>query len=180
MLTSSVVVVWSLSHVRLFATSWTACQAPLSMGFFRQEYWNGLPFPPVSDLPHLGVEPMSSAGLLHWQAGSWPLSHQGLPNFKCTAHWPRYIYIFCFRFFSLIGYYKILSRVSCVIQWVLVGYILCIVPLGGTPIGKTQPNFLAARGVITICWSHAPHPHWHFVFQSHWWPLCLKNYFLEV
>ena len=35
-----------LSHVRLFATLWTvAQQAPLSMGFSRQEYWNGLPFP---------------------------------------------------------------------------------------------------------------------------------------
>ena len=35
-----------LSHVRLFATPWTiACQAPPSMGFSRQEYWNGLPFP---------------------------------------------------------------------------------------------------------------------------------------
>ena len=40
------VKVESLSHVRLFMTPWTvACQAPLSMGFFRQEYWNGLPFP---------------------------------------------------------------------------------------------------------------------------------------
>ena len=39
-----------LSHVRLFATPWTvACQAPLSVGFCRQEYWSGLPFPrPVS------------------------------------------------------------------------------------------------------------------------------------
>ena len=41
-----------LSHVPLFATPWTvACQAPLSMGFFRQEYWNGLPFPSPGDLP---------------------------------------------------------------------------------------------------------------------------------
>ena len=36
----------SLSRVRLFATPWTAaCQAPLSMGFSRQEYWSGVPFP---------------------------------------------------------------------------------------------------------------------------------------
>jgi len=41
-----------LSHVRLFATSWTvACQAPLSMGFSKQEYWSGLPFFPSGDLP---------------------------------------------------------------------------------------------------------------------------------
>ena len=40
-----------LSRVQLFATPWTvAWQAPLSMGFFRQEYWSGLPFPPPGDL----------------------------------------------------------------------------------------------------------------------------------
>ena len=40
-----------LSHVQLFETPWTvACQAPLSMGFPRQEYWSGLPFPPPGDL----------------------------------------------------------------------------------------------------------------------------------
>ena len=42
----------SLSRVRLFATSWTvAYQAPPSMGFSRQEYWSGLPFPSPEDLP---------------------------------------------------------------------------------------------------------------------------------
>ena len=42
------------------ATPWTvAHQAPLSMGFFRQEYWSGLPFPPIGDLPHPVIEPMS-------------------------------------------------------------------------------------------------------------------------
>ena len=34
-------------------------QAPLSMGFFRQEYWSGLPFPPPGDLPGLGIKPTS-------------------------------------------------------------------------------------------------------------------------
>ena len=43
-------------------TPWTvAHQAPLSMGFSRQEYWSGLPFPPPGDLPDLGVEPTSPA-----------------------------------------------------------------------------------------------------------------------
>ena len=42
------------SSVRLFATLWTvACQVPLSMGFFRQEYWSGLPFLPPENLPEL-------------------------------------------------------------------------------------------------------------------------------
>ena len=50
----------SLSHVRLFATPWTiAYQAPLSMGFSRREYWNGLPFPSPGDLPDPGIEPES-------------------------------------------------------------------------------------------------------------------------
>ena len=45
-----------------FATSWTIThQAPLSMGFPRQEYWSGLPFPSPGDLPDPGIEPASPA-----------------------------------------------------------------------------------------------------------------------
>ena len=45
-----------LSLVQLFVTPWTvACQAPPSMGFSRQEYWSGLPFPPPRDLPNPGT-----------------------------------------------------------------------------------------------------------------------------
>ena len=52
----------SLSHVRLFATPWTvAYQAPLSMGFSRQEYWSRLPFPSPGDLPDPGIKPRSLA-----------------------------------------------------------------------------------------------------------------------
>ena len=48
------------SRVQLFVTFWTvACQAPLSMGFSRQEYWNGLPYPPPGDLSDLEIEAMS-------------------------------------------------------------------------------------------------------------------------
>ena len=48
---------WSLSCVRLFATLWALShQAPLSMGFPRQEYWSGLPFPLPGDLPDQGIE----------------------------------------------------------------------------------------------------------------------------
>ena len=51
-----------LSHVPLFSTPWTiARQAPLSMGFSRQEYCIGLPFPPTGDLPHPGIKLMSPA-----------------------------------------------------------------------------------------------------------------------
>ena len=51
------VCVW-LSCVQLFQTPWTvACQAPLSMGFLRQEYWSGLPFPFLGDLSDPGIDP---------------------------------------------------------------------------------------------------------------------------
>ena len=56
------VKVKSLSRVRLLATLWTvALQAPLSMGFSRQEYWSGLPFPSPGDLPNPGIKPGSPA-----------------------------------------------------------------------------------------------------------------------
>ena len=52
----------SLSCVRLFATPWTvAHQAPLSMGFSRQDYWSGLPFSPLGDLPDPGIKSGSPA-----------------------------------------------------------------------------------------------------------------------
>ena len=61
------------SHVQLFATLWTiAHQAPLSMGFSRQEYWSGLPCPPPGDHPDPGIQSHLFC-LLHWQAGSLPL-----------------------------------------------------------------------------------------------------------
>ena len=50
------------SRVRLFATPWTvASQAPPFMGFSRQEYWSGLPFPSPGDLPDPGIKPRSPA-----------------------------------------------------------------------------------------------------------------------
>ena len=55
-------IVKSLSCVRLFATPWTvAYQAPLSMGFSRQQYWSGLPFPSPGDLPNPAIKPRSPA-----------------------------------------------------------------------------------------------------------------------
>ena len=54
-----------LSHstrVQLFVTTWTVVlQAPLSMGFSRQEYWSGLPLPSPGDLPNPGIKPVSPA-----------------------------------------------------------------------------------------------------------------------
>ena len=66
---------YKLSHVWFFVTPWTiAHQAPLSVEFFRQEYWSGLPFPSPRHLPNLGIKPVSRASL-EWQVNSLPLSH---------------------------------------------------------------------------------------------------------
>ena len=65
-----------LSRVQLFATPWTvAYQAPPSMGFSRQGYWSGLPFPSPGDLPH----PVTEPGLPRCRQTLYPLSHQGSP-----------------------------------------------------------------------------------------------------
>ena len=77
------------------ATPWTvACQAVLSMGFSRQEYWSGLPFPSPGDLPNPGIKPWSPA----LQADSLLTELQGKPNNK-------YIYIYIYtnwNFFHLL------------------------------------------------------------------------------
>jgi len=58
-------------------TLWTvACQAPLSLGFFRQEYWSGLPDPPPGDLPDTVIE-LASPASPTLQVDSLPLRHQG-------------------------------------------------------------------------------------------------------
>ena len=67
----------SLSCVQLFAAPWTvACQASSFMGFARQEYWSGLPFPSPWDLPDQGIEPGSRA----LQADSLPSEPPGKPK----------------------------------------------------------------------------------------------------
>ena len=66
------------SHVQLFVTPWTvARQAPLFLGFSRQEYWSGLPYSPPGDLPDLGIKPGPPA----LQADSLPPEPRGKPRF---------------------------------------------------------------------------------------------------
>ena len=63
------------SHVLLFVTLWTvADQAPLSMGFSKQEYWRGLPCHPPGNLPYRGIEPVSPVASA-LKADSLPLSY---------------------------------------------------------------------------------------------------------
>ena len=85
-----------LSCVWLFATPWTvAHQAPLSMGFSRQEYWRGLPVPPPGALPHPGIEPKPPT----LQAASLPSEPPGKPYIEyissslCYTGGPCYLAI---------------------------------------------------------------------------------------
>ena len=72
----------SLSCVRLFATLWTvAYQVPLSMGFSRQEYWSGLPYPSPEDLPNPGIEPGSPS----LQADALPPGPPGKSKVQCLS-----------------------------------------------------------------------------------------------
>ena len=67
----------SVSRIQLFATPRTvARQAPLSMGFSREEYWSGLPFPSPGDLPDPGIKPRSPV----LQADSLLSELQGSPT----------------------------------------------------------------------------------------------------
>ena len=80
-----------LSHVQLFAVSWTVvCQAPLSMEFSRQQYWSGVTFPPPGDLPNPGIALVSPA----LAADSLPLAPPGKPLYLLT-------YIFLFIYTSI-------------------------------------------------------------------------------
>ena len=78
-----------LRHIRLFATLWTvAHQVPLSIGFTRQEYWSGLPFPPLGDLPFSGIEPKSPVSpelagrFFTTEPPGRPVVRTGLYNYK--------------------------------------------------------------------------------------------------
>ena len=75
-----VCVLSCFSYVQLCMTPWTvAHQAPLSMGFIRQENWSGLPFPSPGVFPTQGLN-LHLLRLLHWQAGSLPLARPGKPQ----------------------------------------------------------------------------------------------------
>ena len=79
----------SLSRVPLFATPRTvAYQAPLSMGFSRQQYRRGLPFPSPGDLPDPGIKPGSptlQADALPSEPPGKPLSEGGSENYICLV-----------------------------------------------------------------------------------------------
>ena len=108
-----------LSHfscVWLFVALWTVThQAPLSMGFSRQEYWSGLPFPSPGDLPNPGIEPMS-------------LMFPALAArfFTPSTTWEAFVYTYplFFGFPSHLDHHRALSRVPCAVHLVLISYFI--------------------------------------------------------
>ena len=87
----------TLSRVRLFAALWTvALQAPLSMGFPRQEHWSGFQFPSPEDTPNRRIKPTSPA----WQAGSLPQSHQGSLRIWHILFMGQYMAFLCIYSFN--------------------------------------------------------------------------------
>ena len=112
---SACVYAQPLSRVRLFATPWIATfQAPLSIGFSRQEYWSGLPFPSLGDLPYPGIQPALCVSCI----GSWILCHcthwEDQPHSKAVfisfwAHKWHFIVMLSSSIFDLLGsFFRIL------------------------------------------------------------------------
>ena len=95
----------SLSHFQLFATPRTvAHQAPLSIAFFRQEHWSGLPFP-SPDLPDPGIKPASPAS---------PALVNGF--FTTSATWEVCVYLNTYIYIKICAYSYI--HISyCVLVW---------------------------------------------------------------
>ena len=88
-----------LSRVWLFVTPWTAAyQAPPSMGFSRQEYWSGLPFPSPGDLPNPGIEP----GSPEFQADTLTSEPQGK---LFNPFLPLFFLMFCLPIDTLLPFY---------------------------------------------------------------------------
>ena len=105
----------SFSHIRLICNPMdhVTHQAPLSMGFSRQGYWSGLPFPPPGDLPNPGIKPTSPAAPA-LQKDSLPLSHWGGPKLTydiilvSSAQQSDCIYL---------NIMKLITRISLVTMW---------------------------------------------------------------
>ena len=94
---SYVTVLSSFSDIWLFVTLWTvAHQLPLSIRFFRQEYWNGLPCPSPGIFPTQGSN-LHLLWLLHCKRILYPLRHLGKPcSFIGIHNWLSFFFFFCF------------------------------------------------------------------------------------
>ena len=125
------------SQVWLFVTAWTvACQAPLSMGHSRQEYWSGLLCPPPGDLPKSGIEPRSPSTA----NGFFPTEPPGKPQTHICVYKHTSLHFLCAAAAK--------SRKSCP--------TLCD-PIDGSPPDSAVPGILQARTLewVAISFSNA-------------------------
>ena len=130
-----------LSHLQLFATSWTvAYQAPLSMGFSRQEYWSGLPFPSLGDLPNPGIKPVSPA----LQADTLPSEPPGNVCFMYLGDPILVAYVFTIVMYSWIDPLICVPRVS----------FSCHLPLQDSPrsTGRSETGLLSYDCFCPVFW----------------------------
>ena len=96
-------------RIQLFATLWTiAPQAPLFMGFSKQEYWSGLPYSPPGDLPDPGIEPVSTYFSC---IGRWVLYHLGHQRSPCL-HYVSDILVYLYY------HYSILFQIDCYLLFI--------------------------------------------------------------
>ena len=128
-------IVLVLRCVLLLATSWiVAHQAPLSMGFSRQEHWSGLPCPPPVDLPHPAIKPAfpvsPAGGFFTTEPPGKPLLEHSCFTMLCqfllyseVNQLQIYIDPLFFGFPSYLGHYRALSSIPCGIQQVLTSYL---------------------------------------------------------
>ena len=85
-----------LSRILLFVTSWTvAYQAPQSMGFSRQEYWSGVPFPSPGDLSDPGIKPMGDLGSIRSHMIEPGFNHMPIVGICFTVWANRDAYYVC-------------------------------------------------------------------------------------
>ena len=97
---------------QLFVTLWAvAHQAPLSMGFPRQEYWSGLPFPPAGDLPDPGIKPKSPASPALLAGRSFTTEAPGKPGWSASISHFLMRKFFSVTKFRAIDSWKIFGRV---------------------------------------------------------------------
>ena len=133
-----------LSHVQLLATPWTvACQAPLSMGFSRQEYWSGLPFPSPESLP--GLASLESPALVSFSGESpWP----GISRVSCIGFLLQRVSL-AWHLSSLLHWQRgSLSLVSPGCDLVCTAHPL-FPPVGGAELGPPRRPWSAAPFMVT-------------------------------
>ena len=174
----------SLSHVWLFATPWTvAHQAPLSVGFPREEYWSKLPFPSAGDLPDPGIEPGSPAlqadSLL---SNSKYTIHKIILNIAISILYSIYIYHnktdICWYFLYASPMPTALVKNDAIINNPLYNNIFIIIAQFNWATYQVSDITLNASFMLFDCHMHPKSQELHhspFLFKNFFWLRCLQD-----